>query len=281
MSPVRFETAYDAARARDSMVFFGSPLGKALEQAEMEVLRGQVEQCFGARAILIGTGRDERMLDALQVQHRFVARPAEFDGAQRVPVSPSAVTVTDPANLPFANDSFDVVVLFHALDVAVQPQQALREAARVLVAGGQLIVTGFNPWSLWGLRRLFSRQRAPWNANFINPVRMADWLSLLDFRVLTTEFVRYRPPVLRGGAFFDGAVAKRMKHLVKLPLGGVWMIRARRQPAQGMTLRERRGAVPAGRPVAAGGAAIRDRARLARVDNVYFLTCGSGRQRER
>lgn len=281
MSPVRFETRYDASRAHAGMVFFGTPLGQALEQAEIDVLRRQVDQCIGARALLMGTGRDQRLLDAMQVQHRFIARLAEFEGPQRAPVSPSPASVIDPGNLPFANSSFDVVVLFHALDVAPQPQQALREAARVLADGGQLVITGFNPWSLWGLRRLFSRRRAPWNANFINPVRMADWLALLDFRILATEFARYRPPVNRGEALFDGGFCRQLKNLVKLPLGGVWIIRARRQPAAGVTLEEPvRQPALAGRSLAAGGAA-RGRGRLARVDNVYFLTCGSGQDRER
>ncbi|MCC5888420.1 MAG: methyltransferase domain-containing protein [Gammaproteobacteria bacterium] len=281
MSPVRFETRYDAARAREGMHFFGTPLGQALERAEMDILRRQVDQCFGARALLLGTGRDQRILDALHVQHRFIARLAEFDGPQRAPVSPSPVSVLDPGNLPFANGSFDVVVLFHALDVAPQPQQALREAARVLADGGQLIITGFNPWSLWGLRRLFTRRRAPWNANFINPVRMADWLSLLDFRVLTTEFARYRPPMIRGEALFDGAFARHLKALVKVPFGGVWIIRARRQSLPSVPVRELRRQAVNDRALAAGGA-TRDRGRLARVDNVYFLTCGgAGQDRER
>lgn len=280
MSPVRFETPYDAARAREGMHFFGTPLGQSLERAEMDILRRQVDQCFGARALLLGIGRDQRILDALHVQHRFIARPAEFEGPQRAPVTPSSVSVLDPGNLPFENGSFDVVVLFHALDVAPAPQQALREAARVLADGGQLIITGFNPWSLWGLRRLFTRRRAPWNANFINPVRMADWLALLDFRVLTTEFARYRPPMIRGEALFDGPFATHLKQLVKVPLGGVWIIRARRQSAPSIPVRELRQRAVDERALAAGGA-TRDRGRLARVDNVYFLTCGSGQDRER
>lgn len=280
MSPVRFETPYDAARAREGLHFFGTPLGQSLERAEMAILRRQVDQCFGARALLLGTGRDQRILDALHVQHRYIARPAEFEGHQRAPVSPSPVSVLDPGNLPFANGCFDVVVLFHALDVAPQPQQALREAARVLAEGGQLIVTGFNPWSLWGLRRLFARRRAPWNANFINPVRMSDWLSLLDFRVLATEFARYRPPTIRGEALFDGPLARRLKELVKVPFGGVWIIRARRQAAPSVPVQELRREAVRDRRLAAGGA-TRDRGRLARDGNVYFLACGTGRDRER
>ena len=41
------------------------------------------------------------------------------------------------------------------------PYAVLREADRVLVAEGQLIVLGFRPASLWGLRAAASRGRLP------------------------------------------------------------------------------------------------------------------------
>jgi len=40
--------------------------------------------------------------------------------------------------LPFADESFDAVLLFHVLTYAEHPQNAVREAARVLRAGGRL-----------------------------------------------------------------------------------------------------------------------------------------------
>lgn len=43
--------------------------------------------------------------------------------------------------LPFADDSFDLVVLMHALTYAHKPAQAVAEAARVLRRGGRLLLT--------------------------------------------------------------------------------------------------------------------------------------------
>lgn len=237
MSPVRFEQAYDGARAAESMAFFTTPLGSMLEREEMAVLRQQIDGCFGARGMMIGACQDWRVLDALPVQRRFMApvAPVEPSGATiRRPVSSSPASVIDPANLPFANGSLDVLILFHALDFAVYPQQALREAARVLADDGQLLVTGFNPWSLWGLRRLFPPRRAPWSANFINPVRMTDWLALLDFKVAQIEFVRFWP-----GLRPHWNVRKSITGFFKLPFGGVWIMHARRQPAARIPMTER------------------------------------------
>jgi hypothetical protein len=65
----------------------------------------------------------------------------------------------------------------------------LREAARVLIPGGKLVVVGFNPHSLWGLTRLFRRRSTavPWQGQFLSPSRLSDWLSVLDFEVAGFE----------------------------------------------------------------------------------------------
>jgi ArsR family transcriptional regulator len=43
--------------------------------------------------------------------------------------------------LPFADGSFDLVVLMHALTYAAKPAQAVAEAARVLKRGGRLLLS--------------------------------------------------------------------------------------------------------------------------------------------
>jgi SAM-dependent methyltransferase len=55
--------------------------------------------------------------------------------------------------LPFPNHSLDLVVLPHALELARDPHLTLREVERVLVPEGRVVITGFNPLSLWGLRQ--------------------------------------------------------------------------------------------------------------------------------
>lgn len=46
--------------------------------------------------------------------------------------------------LPFADASFDLVVLMHALTYSTQPAQAVAEAARVLRPGGRLLLSSLN-----------------------------------------------------------------------------------------------------------------------------------------
>ena len=90
--------------------------------------------------------------------------------------------VMDPHQLPLANEALDLVVLQHVLDMSDNPHQTLREASRVIKAGGRVVITGFNPFSLWGLwRQLRLKRGVPWRANFIGQGRLKDWLTLLSF----------------------------------------------------------------------------------------------------
>jgi SAM-dependent methyltransferase len=89
----------------------------------------------------------------------------------------------DFAELPFASQSLDLVVLPHVLEFAAEPHQVLREVERVLIPEGQVIICGFNPASLWGARQGWARRRQPLPAaagEFISMPRMKDWLKLLN-----------------------------------------------------------------------------------------------------
>ena len=100
-----------------------------------------------------------------------------------------------PYHLPFASASLDLVVLPHVLEFSAYPHQVLREVERVLVPEGQVLITGFNPWSLWGLRRKFCRKGFPRNGNYLGVARLKDWLILLGFEVNGGRFGCYAPPL--------------------------------------------------------------------------------------
>lgn len=184
-----------------------APPGKLVLEQGAEIIRGWVPNVFGYRLAQLGTvpwvGPDP--LDLSPIRHQIRIDTA-LEGR------PSTALVATPEYLPFANDSVDLVVLPFTLDGCSDPKQVLREVERVLIPNGRLISLGFNPWSLWGLRRLVAkagrRPKPPWNSDFIGYVRLGDWLSLLGMDVEKTDVAVFRPPasteaLLRRMAFID------------------------------------------------------------------------------
>lgn len=125
-----------------------------------------------------------------------------------VPAGADAVApalLAESVALPFAEGSLDLVAMPHTLELSVDPHTALREVQRVLVPEGRAVISGLNPWSLWGLRqrraRLYQRCGAGWQpylpdvGEFFAPGRLRDWLRLLGFELESVSFGCYRPAV--------------------------------------------------------------------------------------
>ncbi|WP_280150453.1 class I SAM-dependent methyltransferase [Piscinibacter sp. XHJ-5] len=187
-----------------------TPAGRYLLAWEQQHLDRAVADIFGFHAVQLGLAE----LDALRANrmpHRWVCGdgspplPPAFD--ERI-AAPAAIALhCDFDALPFDSQSLDLVVLPHALELARDPHLALREVERVLRPEGRVVIVGFNPTSLWGLRQRlgrmrrglgFSRRRAlflPSAGDFIGYRRLRDWLRLLSFDIEAGRFGCYRPPV--------------------------------------------------------------------------------------
>jgi SAM-dependent methyltransferase len=118
----------------------------------------------------------------------------------------------------------------HALGFSDNPHQSLREASRVLVPEGYLILTGFNPISAWGIRRLFSKKRSyPWHGQFFSLSRIKDWLALLGMEFVEAQFFGYELPInnqkwLKRLSFLDKIAARWWPRL-----GGQYIIVAKKR----------------------------------------------------
>jgi len=137
--------------------------------------------------------------------------------------------------LPLPNGSLDAMVLHHALETAEDARSGLREAARVLVPGGRLVVCAFNPLSLWGGRRVYSRLRrdAFSGMRFVTTFRLLDWLALLGFeRQTSIQYLSYRLPFSAGRdeSLAPGRVERFLRRS-QAPVGGVYVVSAVKQAA--------------------------------------------------
>ncbi len=136
------------------------------------------------------------LVDAVGVAADSAQHPPE-----PAPESPRAPHIEhlqcDFTALPFPAQSLDLVVLPHTLEWVDDPHACLREVDRVLMPGGQVVISGFNTWSLWGMRQLLGRVGGGWylpqHGEFLAPRRVRDWLRLLSFEVTQGRFGCYRP----------------------------------------------------------------------------------------
>lgn len=163
-----------------------SELGQYLLAREQAFYDRTVADAFGFRAVQVGLPQ----LDFLETNRiPWKCRAGQQAGAN---------VCCQPEQLPFESRSLDLIVLPHVLDFSIHPHQVLREAERVLVPEGRVVLTGFNPVSLWGVRRLIQgRQAVPWNGQFLSLVRIKDWLTLLELEPEGGGFMAYCPPFAR------------------------------------------------------------------------------------
>jgi SAM-dependent methyltransferase len=165
--------------------------GLRLALHEREVLSGMVGDLFGYHLLHMGElGPDLDHLAHCPVRHKtLISHRARQDMQE-------GVLIAEGQHLPVASDSIDVVIMAHTLDFSPDPHQVLREAERVLIPEGRVIVVGFNPYSLWGLWRLFGRWRGavPWCGHFLSYPRLSDWLTLMGFDVERMDVLEFRPP---------------------------------------------------------------------------------------
>ncbi|WP_434777631.1 class I SAM-dependent methyltransferase [Neisseria sp. Ec49-e6-T10] len=95
--------------------------------------------------------------------------------------------------LPLDWRSVDLVLLPHTLELSNHPHKTLNEVRRVLVPDGKVIITGFNPASLWGYKKQL-HPNLPYRKQMVGIWRLKDWLKLLDFEIISGQFMAYAPP---------------------------------------------------------------------------------------
>lgn len=107
--------------------------------------------------------------------------------------------------LPFENKSVDACLMAHVLDYSADPHWLLREADRVLIDDGWIVLTSFNPISLLGLGKCTPvlRQKQPYSSRMFSLRRQIDWLSVLNYEVMTQQNFQIMPcsrPIKRDGS---------------------------------------------------------------------------------
>jgi SAM-dependent methyltransferase len=191
--------------------------------AEAELLSAALEDVFGWELLQIGAwGNARELLAGSRTRRKSLIAAAAFPGGANIIARPSA--------LPVIGDCVDAALLPHTLEFAPDPYAVLREVDRVLVGEGQLLVLGFRPWSLWGMRARWSRSGFPPGMRRVLPERLLrEWLVLLGFEVVATQRYLYLSPWSRGLSTGEGT-GRMLRAGLTYPLpAGAYLLKARKR----------------------------------------------------
>jgi ArsR family transcriptional regulator len=161
-------------RERAAQAYFAAHAGqwdsiRALHVAEADV-ESAVAEALGPGPFKLfadlGTGTG-RMLELFRERYRrglgidlspamLAYARAKLEGAG---LRHAQVRQGDIYDLPLADQSADAAVMHQVLHFLSDPQRAVREAARVLVPGGRLLIVDFAPHELEFLRDEFAHER--------------------------------------------------------------------------------------------------------------------------
>jgi len=220
LAPVRTPAASDPELALQT--WWRGSLGAALLAAESELLGEALEDVFGWELLQVGAWGDTRELLACSRTRK------QTIVASRIPSC--ADVVGRPTKLPVTSDSMDAVLLPHTLEFATDPYAIVREVDRVLVGEGHLLVLGFQPWSLWGLRGSASHTGyPPGMRRLLSARRLREWLVLLGYEVATERRYLYCSPWSAGPAKGEGN-GKVLRRSLFNPLpAGAYLLKARKR----------------------------------------------------
>ncbi|WP_299975372.1 methyltransferase domain-containing protein [uncultured Pseudoteredinibacter sp.] len=194
------------AFAEDISRWSNTPLGEAILSEEQASIDELLRYRFGYHLCAFSHIHGCELMEESRINHKI--QMVQLDGLKESLDSQSlsekglceeaSALPFDGSRIPLATDSVDVLLLHHCLEFSSNPHELLREAQRVLIDHGHLIITSFNPLSIYGLfanvARFFKGNQV-WRRRFLTASSSRDWLQLLGLQPLELIPHFYRLPL--------------------------------------------------------------------------------------
>ena len=200
--------------------WYQTALGQELIEAERALISRAIAGRFGASMVQLDSGFHDILFEQRLFGSGIIV--SQLENRAHCPV-----VCAKPEDLPFEPESLDMLLMHHSLDLCENPYQAVREGALALKPGGLLIVLGFNPFSLWGLRSMIQSRASGygvWNSRFIRSGRVADWMQLLNFELERHEKHIFLPPVNRPAWLKGLALGENIQRKLLPFTGAVYLL---------------------------------------------------------
>ncbi|WP_372882726.1 class I SAM-dependent methyltransferase [Psychromonas sp.] len=161
------------------------PNGEVLLQQTQQRIDDYLPRCFGYHLLKLGQLSCQINTSNSTISHQINCANNGSD----------LNLLADLNHLPLQDSTIDLCILAHELDFSSDPHQLLREIDRVLTLDGKLIISGYNPVSLFGINTLI-HPKNPKKARLFLPTRVIDWLHLLGFEIQQKQHFDFLSPNL-------------------------------------------------------------------------------------
>ncbi|MEO0442918.1 MAG: methyltransferase domain-containing protein [Pseudomonadota bacterium] len=185
---------FKVAPLRDSQAaindWYQTPLGQRIFAAEQLALDQIMPEMYGYHLMQLSVLSGIKLSNQSPITHHFsLGLDDKVSGKSLL------------EQLPIDAESIDTAILHHVLEYSDKPHQLLRETARTIIPNGYIVIVGFNPLSLFNLKKYCARLlslRKHWRYQDLTSARIVDWLRLLDFEPVTLAYGYHALPLNRG-----------------------------------------------------------------------------------
>jgi SAM-dependent methyltransferase len=216
--------------------FYATPCGGVAALLLRERMARMWPAAAGQSVLGLGYAAPYLRLWREQARHCIALTPAQIGLAPWPPGGPGLSCTADEDALPFADMSFDRILLVHGLEAAEHARRLLREAWRVLRDDGRLLVVAPNRAGMWAhVENSPFGQGQPYS-----PGQIGRLLEGSLFRVERRDTALFVPPVnwrllLRGARLWEQAGRRLLPQFA-----GVTLTEASKDMFAGMPVAGRR-----------------------------------------
>lgn len=234
--------------------WLNSAYGRDFYNTEINLLKANLGNIFGFHVLQIGSSELnylELLSDKLKINHKLVLVDHKLSNN----ISNTISILNSKDNyIALDTQSIDAVIISHGLEFSQDPHGLLREVDRVLLPEGHLIILGFNPWSLWGLRKSLSfktdnKQRSfPWDtkldtkdinniechestSKWLSCYRVCDWLNLLNYSISFKKHYFYQPCIDNQNILNYTKFFNQIGEIIPIGAAGFCIIATKKQEA--------------------------------------------------
>ncbi len=214
--------------------FYSTRLGHVVRRMIRRRLREILPDVRGQNMVAIGYSTPFLRYYREEARRLAALMPVEQGALSWSRKTPNIAVLTELSQLPLPDKSVDVALVVHALEHCSNPREMIREAWRILVDGGRLILIVPNRTSIWArFEKTPFGHGHPYSLSQLN-----QFLSENMFSPLRTEHALYIPPS-QSRIFLSAATAwEKLGHKWFQNLSGVLILEAEKQVYAGSRVEE-------------------------------------------